>query len=144
MCPGIGLYDFRILSPHTTDTEFAVIAALQFIRYLNQQAGFQVINGVNISLSIRHDVRNYACGGTPVCGSVRLVDSGVAVVAAAGNLGYQHNFRRWPGTGQLCRVHITDPAMPRKPSRSVQHISSCRLPMASATFRAAVRPATAA
>ena len=115
MCPGIGLYDFRILSPHTTDTEFAVIAALQFIRYLNQQAGFQVINGVNISLSIRHDVRNYACGGTPVCvESERLVDSGVAVVAAAGNLGYQHNFVGGQAQDSYAAFSITDPGNAEK------------------------------
>ena len=92
MCPGIGLYDFRILSADLIDTEFAVIAALQFIRYTNEQAGFLLINGVNLSLSIPHDVRNYACGGTPICAeSERLIDNGVVVVAAAGNLGYQHN-----------------------------------------------------
>jgi len=110
MCPGIGLYDFRILSSDTTDTEFAVIAALQFIRYINEQAGLQLINGVNMSLSIPHDVRNYACGGTPVCmESERLVDSGVVVVAAAGNLGYQHNFVGGQPFDSYAAFSITDP-----------------------------------
>jgi serine protease AprX len=110
MCPGIGLYDFRILSSDMIDTEFAVIAALQFIRYINEQAGFQVIHGVNMSLSIRHDVRNYACGGTPVCmESERLIDSGVVVVAAAGNLGYQHNFVGGQPFDSYAAFSITDP-----------------------------------
>jgi uncharacterized protein YjiS (DUF1127 family) len=91
MCPGIGLYDFRIIGSNKEDTEFAVIAALQFIRLANEAAGEMQIHGVNMSLSIEQDVRNYACGATPVCiEAERLVDSGVVVVAAAGNLGYQN------------------------------------------------------
>jgi serine protease AprX len=114
MCPGIGLYDFRILSSDAdttiTDTEFAVIAALQFIRYINGQAGFLLINGVNLSLSIPHDVRNYACGGTPVCTeSERLIDSGVVVVAAAGNLGYQHTVVGGQPFDSYAALSITDP-----------------------------------
>ena len=116
MCPGIGIYDFRILNPCTDqkDTEFAVIAALQFIRFINDQAGFMVINGVNMSLSIRHDVRNYACGGTPVCmESERLIDSGVVVVAAAGNLGYQHTMVGGSGARWLRRVQHYRPRQRR-------------------------------
>ena len=110
MCPGIGLYDFRILSADLIDTEFAVIAALQFIRYTNEQAGFLLINGVNLSLSIPHDVRNYACGGTPICAeSERLIDNGVVVVAAAGNLGYQHNMIGGQAFDNYNAFSITDP-----------------------------------
>jgi hypothetical protein len=90
MCPDIKLYDFRVLGKSITDTEFAIIAALQFIRYLNERHSYMSIHGVNLSLSIPHDVRNFACGRTPVCVECeRLVESGVVVVAAAGNLGYQ-------------------------------------------------------
>ncbi len=114
MCPGIGIYDFRILSSDAdttiTDTEFAVIAALQFIRFMNEQAGFLLINGVNLSLSIPHDVRNYACGGTPVCTeSERLIDSGVVVVAAAGNHGYQHAVVGGQPFDSYAALSITDP-----------------------------------
>ena len=53
---------------------------------------------MNLSLSIPHDVRNYACGRTPICEECeRLVESGVVVVAAAGNRGYQ-NFQTREGS----------------------------------------------
>ena len=90
MCPDIRLYDFRVLGQTIEDTEFAVIAALQYIRYVNERHNFITIHGANLSLSIPHNVRNYACGRTPVCNeSERLVESGVVVVAAAGNRGFQ-------------------------------------------------------
>ena len=90
VCPDITLYDFRVLGSTLGDSEFAVIAALQFIRYLNDQSGYSVIHGVNMSLSIPHNVRNYACGRTPVCIEAEsLTANDVVVVAAAGNLGFQ-------------------------------------------------------
>ena len=89
MCPDIQLYDFRVLAPKIKETEFAIIAALQYIRHMNEQNEFITIHGANLSLSIPHDVRNYACGLTPVCVECeRLAGSGVVVVAAAGNYGY--------------------------------------------------------
>lgn len=89
VCPDIQLFDFRVLGSDLGDSEFAVTAALQFIRFLNEQTGPR-INGVNMSLAIRHNVRNYACGRTPVCLEAEaLVANGVIVVAAAGNRGYQ-------------------------------------------------------
>ena len=90
MCPDIRLYDFRVLGQTLEDTEFAIIAALQYIRYVNERHNYITIHGANLSLSIPHNVRNYACGRTPVCNECeRLVESGVVVVAAAGNRGYQ-------------------------------------------------------
>ena len=90
MCPDIGIYDFRVLGKTLDDTEFAVIAALQYIRYVNARHTLMTIHGANLSLSIPHNVRNFACGRTPVCDECeRLVESGVVVVAAAGNHGYQ-------------------------------------------------------
>ena len=89
VCPDIRLYDFRVLGSDRGDSEFAVSAALQFVRYYNEALGFQRIHGVNMSLAIRHNVRNYACGQTPVCKQAEaLVANGVVVVAAAGNRGY--------------------------------------------------------
>jgi subtilisin family serine protease len=110
MCPDIQLYDFRVLGPSIKDTEFAIIAALQFIRYLNERDNFFTIHGANLSLSIRHDVRNFACGRTPICNECeRLVDSGVVVVAAAGNHGYK-SFETQEGAFEsYAAFSITDP-----------------------------------
>jgi hypothetical protein len=110
MCPDIALYDLRVLDENGRGEEFAIIAALQFIRYLNARADQLVIHGVNLSLSIIHDVENFACGRTPICDECdRLVASGVVVVAAAGNRGYE---RVVTAAGELDAyrgISITDP-----------------------------------
>ena len=89
MCPDITLYDFRVLGKTLEETEFAIIAALQYIRFVNERNNRIAIHGANLSLSVPHNVRNFACGQTPVCNECeRLVDSGVVVVTAAGNNGH--------------------------------------------------------
>lgn len=110
MCPDINLYDFRVLGRTVEDTEFAVIAALQYIRYINERHSYITIHGVNLSLSIPHSVRNYACGRTPICIECeRLVESGVVVVAAAGNRGY-HQFETREGIYEgYTAFSVTDP-----------------------------------
>jgi subtilisin family serine protease len=87
--PDMKLYDLRAMGKDGLGDEFAVLAAMQFVRFLNAQHDRPVIHGVNLSLSIHHKVRNYAAGRTPVCEEAeRLVASGVVVVAAAGNEGF--------------------------------------------------------
>jgi serine protease AprX len=110
MCPDIKLYDFRVLGTEIKDVEFAIIAALQFIRHLNSRGGRPAIHGANLSLSIPHDIRNYACGRTPICVECeRLVEGGVVVVAAAGNTGFQSfQTRDGPYEGYAA-FSITDP-----------------------------------
>jgi serine protease AprX len=110
MCPRINLYDFRVLDQNGEGDEFNIIAALQFIRWINQHDGLS-IHGVNLSMSLYHDVETYACGHTPVCTSAnRLVEEGIVVVAAAGNQG-QSLYQSDSGiTSQGFRtVNITDP-----------------------------------
>ena len=110
MCPDINLIDLRVLDEDGKGDEFSIIAALQFIRYLNATSDQPVIHGVNLSLSLLHDVENYACGRTPICEECdRLVASGVVVVAAAGNRGFE---RVLTGAGELDAyraISITDP-----------------------------------
>ncbi|HET7287873.1 MAG TPA: S8 family serine peptidase, partial [Pyrinomonadaceae bacterium] len=110
MCPDINLYDFRVLAKTLADTEFAIIAALQYLRYLNERHTYLTIHGANLSLSIPHDVRNFACGRTPICNECeRLVESGVVIVAAAGNLGYQRFETKYGSYEGYTAFSITDP-----------------------------------
>ncbi|HEX8409115.1 MAG TPA: S8 family peptidase [Thermoanaerobaculia bacterium] len=89
VCPDIRLYDLRVLTPQGVG-EFALISAMQYLQWMNSTHGHKQVQGANISASIRHDVSNYACGRTPVCEEAeRLVNSGVVVVAAAGNYGHR-------------------------------------------------------
>lgn len=108
VCPDINLYDLRILDAAGEGDEFSVMAALQFIRHLNARQDYTSIHGVNLSLSIPHDVRNYACGRTPVCEECeRLIGTGLVVVTAAGNEGY---FAPVDGQDEGFRaMRITDP-----------------------------------
>ncbi len=111
MCPDLELYDFRVLGPDGEGYEYNVLAALQFIRWLNANKDEPVVHGVNISLSLPHDVANFACGQTPVCEECeRLVNSGVVVVVAAGNEG-QAQFNTVDGqiTTGYRGISITDP-----------------------------------
>ncbi len=109
VCPDLRLYDLRVLGSKGSD-EFGVIAALQFIRHLNKTHDHVVVHGANLSLSIHHDVANYACGRTPVCDECeRLVSDGVVVVAAAGNRGYLR-YRTYEGIQEgYHTISITDP-----------------------------------
>ncbi len=110
ICPRLEVYDLRVLDDEGRGEEFAVLAALQFIRHLNSHSEQRVIHGVNLSLSIRHDVRNYACGRTPVCEEAeRLVSSGVVVVAAAGNEGFTQYATNDGLADGYRTVSITDP-----------------------------------
>lgn len=110
MCPDIQLYDFRVLGRDMKDAEFAIIAALQFIRYLNDRDNFITIHGANLSLSIPHDVRNFACGRTPICIECEhLIESGVVVVTAAGNHGYKSFETKEGSYDSYAAFSITDP-----------------------------------
>lgn len=110
VCPDIKLYDLRVLDDKGQGDEFSVMAAMQFVRYLNAHKDLMMIHGVNLSLSIIHDVANYACGSTPVCEEAnRLVGAGIVVVAAAGNNGYLQ-YMTSAGLEEGYRsISITDP-----------------------------------
>jgi serine protease AprX len=111
VCPDIRLIDVRVLGTDGRANEFEVIAALQFIRYLNSRADARFVHGANLSLSTPHEVKSFACGSTPVCEECdRVWASGVLLVAAAGNIGHQ-DYMLGDGTvlGGYHSISITDP-----------------------------------
>ena len=69
------------------------------------------MHGVNMSLSLPHSVTDYGCGQTPICEeSDRLVSSGVVVIAAAGNYGFDQFDVGGPAqTGGYRDLSVTDP-----------------------------------
>ncbi|MBZ3903399.1 S8 family serine peptidase [Streptomyces griseiscabiei] len=108
ICPRIRLYDFRVLNDDGEGDEFSIVTALQAVRHINEQAGRFVIAGVNLSLSVPHDVATHSTGWTPVCVECdRLTRSGVVVVTAAGNAGFSGAVRTL-GTGYH-DISISDP-----------------------------------
>ncbi|NJN64364.1 MAG: S8 family peptidase [Acidobacteria bacterium] len=111
ICRDIGLYDLRVFDDEGRGDEFTILAALQFLRFLNARSAQQLVHGANLSLSIEHDVSNYACGRTPVCVEAeRLHASGVVVVTAAGNRGFAQYVTPSGGEENAYRnISITDP-----------------------------------
>ena len=110
VCPDLWLYDLRVLGGDGGGDEFTILAAMQFVRYLNTMERRPAVQGVNLSLSILHDVRNFACGRTPVCDEAeRLVASGVVTVVAAGNDGYSGASSLYGGPPRYFGMSITDP-----------------------------------
>jgi subtilisin family serine protease len=110
ICPDLNLYDLRVLDDDGNGDEFSLMSALQFVRSLNAHTDFVVIHGVNLSISIKHEVSNYACGRTPVCEECqRLVGSGIVVVASAGNDGYTELLNPEGSVKGYRSISITDP-----------------------------------
>ncbi|MHC1788675.1 S8 family peptidase [Solidesulfovibrio sp.] len=111
MAPDIRFIDIRVFAEHEGGgDEFTVVSALQFLMHLNRRRDLPVVHGVNLSLSLVHDVKSFACGQTPICQECnRLGSNGMVLVAAAGNRGLVD------GTGDgsvfeaYCDISITDP-----------------------------------
>jgi serine protease AprX len=80
MCPNLELYDFRVFDDKGRWDECSILAALQFIRFLNSSKDQPAVHGVNLSLSIRHDAADFACGSTPVCGECERYFQGAGLV----------------------------------------------------------------
>ena len=110
ICPDLELYDLRVLGDEAD--EFTVMAALQFVRHLNAHKEQMVIHGVNLSMAVTHDVANFACGRTPICEECeRVVASGVVVVTAAGNRGFnKFSIAEDGASGDYRYISITDPS----------------------------------
>jgi subtilisin family serine protease len=110
VAPKCKLLILKVLDEKGVGSEFNALIACDVVRALNARAGRIAIPIVLMPLSFPQDVRNYACGHTPLCGAVdRLVESGVVVICAAGNRGYVE----FPGKGEHVELvrfaGITDP-----------------------------------
>lgn len=110
VCPDLRLIDLRVIGQSVEATEFAVIAALEFVRWMNTRNRYIAIHGVNLSIGLTQDKTNHACGRTPVCMACEAtVASGVTVVAAAGNWG-SHSFTTATGVFEgYAGTSIADP-----------------------------------
>jgi len=110
VCPDIRLMDIRVFGDDGTADEFTILSALQFLGHLNRLSTTPLVHGANLSFSLVHKVRSFACGRTPVCEACeRLVKGGIVVVAAAGNAGYTGDSNRPTLADRYAPVSITDP-----------------------------------
>jgi serine protease AprX len=90
VAPECNLVSLKVLNAQGAGRTSNVIRALAYIRnYVNRNPKLMRIHGVNLSLGYEFDAEMFACGQSPLCAEVdRLVQSGVVVVAAAGNTGW--------------------------------------------------------
>ncbi|WP_222025141.1 S8 family peptidase [Rhizobium laguerreae] len=90
VAPLCKLISLRVLDHSGNGRSSDVIRALAYIReQLNDNPKLLRVHGVNLSVGYEFDAEMFACGQSPLCAEVnRLVQSGVVVVAAAGNTGY--------------------------------------------------------
>lgn len=90
VAPNCRLVSLRVLDQNGEGRSSDVIRALEYIREkINDDTRYMRVHGVNLSVGYEYDPEMFACGQSPLCAAVnRLVQSGVVVVAAAGNTGY--------------------------------------------------------
>jgi subtilisin family serine protease len=90
VAPRCRIVSLRVLDEKGEGRSSNVIRALEFVREkLNDNPKLLRVHGVNLSVGYEFDAEMFACGQSPICAEVnRLVQSGVVVVAAAGNTGY--------------------------------------------------------
>ena len=116
VCPDIKLIDVRVFNEHGLTDEFELIAAIQYLRWMNERAGGLAVHGANLSLSLIHEVRRFACGQTPICNECdESVSLGMVMVAAAGNRGFEmSDMNEVMASDSFKSVSITDPGNAEK------------------------------
>ena len=90
VAPQCRLISLRVLDGNGEGRSSGIIRALDYVReQLNDNPKLLRVHGVNLSVGYEFDAEMFACGQSPLCAEVnRLVQSGVVVVAAAGNTGF--------------------------------------------------------
>lgn len=111
VCPDINLIDVRVFREDGLTDEFELLAAIQYLRWMNSRAGTLQVQGANLSLSLLHEVRRFACGRTPICDECNEASAaGMVIVAAAGNRGYDMmDIDEVQASDSYKSVSITDP-----------------------------------
>lgn len=90
MAPRCKLLNFRVLNDEGEGDQSSLLEAIAQIQEINGYGRRLLIHGVNMSLGNDFEPEWFACGQSPLCVEVnRLVNSGVVVVVAAGNSGYE-------------------------------------------------------
>jgi subtilisin family serine protease len=89
MAPRCKLLSLKILDQNGEGKASSLIAAIEYIQYLNGYGRLLLIQGINISVGYSYKPEWFGCGQSPLCVEIdRLVKTGVCVVVAAGNDGY--------------------------------------------------------
>jgi serine protease AprX len=91
MAPKCKVLNYRVLNSDGEGDVSSLLEAIAEIQEINGYGRRLLIHGVNMSLGNDFEPEWFACGQSPLCVEVnRLVKSGVVVVVAAGNSGYQN------------------------------------------------------
>ena len=134
MAPNCRLISLRVLDSNGEGRSSDVIRALAYVHErLNDNPKLLRVHGVNLSVGYEFDAEMFACGQSPICAEVnRLVQSGVVVVAAAGNTGFGTVAAAVRPTKVGLSNTINDPGNAelgdhrrRHPSRLAVHVSAC-------------------
>ena len=90
VAPRCKLISLRVLDRNGKGRASQLIQALEYLSdKINDNPKLMRVHGVNLSVGYEFDAEMFACGQSPLCTAVnRLVQSGVVVVAAAGNTGF--------------------------------------------------------
>ena len=89
MAPRCRLLSLKILDQNGEGKASSLIAAIEYIQYMNGYGRLILIQGINISVGYSYKPEWFGCGQSPLCVEIdRLVKIGVCVVVAAGNDGY--------------------------------------------------------
>ena len=111
MAPQSKLLSLKVLDDNGAGKASNLVAAIEYIQYLNGNGRRIRVHGLNISVGYSFKPEWFACGQSPLCVEIdRLVRSGVCVVVAAGNDGYGFvRTQSQTGTPAGLSVTIADP-----------------------------------
>jgi serine protease AprX len=111
MAPVCKLLSLKVLDENGEGKTSSLIAAIEYIQYLNGNGRLIRVHGINISVGYSYKPEWFGCGQSPLCVEIdRLVKSGVCVIVAAGNDGYGFvNSINTSGAAAGLDVTIADP-----------------------------------